>query len=60
MKIYRIEVRAEGYDTTCKIVQAANMSEARKSEREAVTEWIKYNDSGEDSRGLAFVSTKRI
>lgn len=51
---YQIKVYALGYDSTTKIVEAPSLREARKSESEAITEWLAHNDIDSDSRGLAF------
>ncbi len=52
---YEIKVSALGYDTTTLVVEAKNLREAKKSEREAVNQWLAHNDADYATRGLAFV-----
>ncbi len=56
MSTYKIEVRAQGYDTTEKIVEAATLREAMAHGYEAVMEWCEANCLDADCADLAFTT----
>jgi hypothetical protein len=57
---YRITVSALGYEDTVKTVVAQGATEARKHQRQAVTEWLAHNAIGNDCRGFASTHLSRV
>jgi len=57
---YEIEIKAVGYETLAKEVEAKSLKDTEFATDKALDEWCQLNDCDEDTKGFAFVSVSRI
>ncbi len=60
MKKFQLTVRALGYDTLTKTVDALSLADARKFTRRALREWEMMNDVDKATSSLAFVAIHEV
>ncbi len=54
-KNYTVTVKAIGYETLVKTIQAVSLADARKTQYSIVDEWLVLNDIDNSAREFAFV-----
>jgi hypothetical protein len=58
--MYKITIKALGYETLEQIIQADSLKEAKRAQAQAMADWLALNDIGKDSAGLAFVHVGKV